>query len=314
MYTPLITEQTGEFKGLDSWKVLIADDEQGVHDVTTLALKRFVFDSKPISFYHAYSGDEAREMIRHNPDTAVILMDVVMETDDAGLQTIKYIREELKNKTVRIVIRTGIPGAAPEEQTIAHYDINDYKNKAELTIQKLKTTMYASLRNYQELQTLEVQRQGLYRVLDATAKLFEHTQLEAFFSEIGNQIARVLGQDLNEFVEGRDHSYLLAACHQAQDQRYPYVISATGPFERIQGQRVDKALSAEHLMVIGKAITQKKSVIEHDKAVFLFENKHRHYGLIYFAGLKQLSEIHCELMELFGRNISIAYNNPAFQT
>lgn len=64
-----------------------------------------------------------------NPDVAVCLLDVVMETEHAGLETANAIRSMLKNTFVRIVLRTGQPGQAPEETIIAEYDINDYKEK-----------------------------------------------------------------------------------------------------------------------------------------------------------------------------------------
>jgi diguanylate cyclase (GGDEF)-like protein/PAS domain S-box-containing protein len=130
------------------WKILIVDDEQDVHDVTELALGRFTFDHRPLMYLHAYSAKEAREILSSNDDIAVVLLDVVMETDSAGLELVKHIRNHLQNSLVRIILRTGQPGYAPEREIITDYDINDYKEKTELTAQKLFTTMVASLRSY----------------------------------------------------------------------------------------------------------------------------------------------------------------------
>lgn len=125
------------------WKVLIVDDDAAVHQATKLALKNFSFENKHLTLISAYSGEEAKKIIADRPDTAFILLDVVMETNDAGLQVVKYIREELKNQRVRVILRTGQPGDAPEESVILNYDINDYKLKVELTRQKLVTTAIA---------------------------------------------------------------------------------------------------------------------------------------------------------------------------
>lgn len=117
----------------DSWKVMIVDDEAEIHNITQLSLADFTFGGKGLTFVNAYSGREAKELIQAHPDTALILLDVVMESDHAGLEVVKHIRNELDNKMVRIILRTGQPGQAPEEKVIVNYDINDYKAKTELT-------------------------------------------------------------------------------------------------------------------------------------------------------------------------------------
>lgn len=150
-----------------TWKVLIADDEKEIHEVTQLALQGFVFKGKPLNLLSAYSGREAKEMLVQHPDVALVFLDVVMEKNDAGLDVVKYIRETLNNKLVRIVLRTGQPGEAPEESIIVDYDINDYKLKTELTQRKLFTTLIAGLRAYHDLLTLEVNKHFSKQVLES---------------------------------------------------------------------------------------------------------------------------------------------------
>lgn len=138
----------------DKWKVLIVDDETDVHDVTVLALKRLVFDSRPIELLSAFSAAEGRELLRAHPDVAVLLLDVVMEEENAGLKLVRYIREELKNSMVRIILRTGHPGQAPEESVTMEYDINDYREKADLTARSLKTALITAFRSYRDIATI----------------------------------------------------------------------------------------------------------------------------------------------------------------
>jgi len=130
------------------WKIIIADDEEEVHGITKMVLEDFLFEERPLQFLSSYSGEETKQLILEHPDTALILLDVVMESDDAGLETIRFIREELKNNIVQIILRTGQPGEAPEQEIISKYEINDYKSKVELTAQKLFTTITASLRAF----------------------------------------------------------------------------------------------------------------------------------------------------------------------
>lgn len=139
----------------DFWKVLIVDDEPEVHHVTKMVLNDFTFLDKKIEFISAYSKQEAETLLKENPEISIILLDVVMEEDDSGLQLVKIIREQLDNQFIRIILRTGQPGQAPEKSIILDYDINDYKAKSELTAEKLYTTIIASLRAYELLQRIE---------------------------------------------------------------------------------------------------------------------------------------------------------------
>jgi len=137
------------------WKLMIIDDDQVIHDISHMVLKETSYQKGEIEIIDGFSGEDARRLLQEHPDTAVILLDVVMETDHAGLDVVKYIREELDNQMVRIILRTGQPGQAPEKDVITQYDINDYKEKSELTAQKLHTTVISSLRNYHDLKKIQ---------------------------------------------------------------------------------------------------------------------------------------------------------------
>lgn len=154
------------------WKVLIVDDDDFVHKVTTLTLSDFRYENRPVFYLHAYSGVEARKLLDEHPDVAVILLDVVMETENAGLDFARYVRREAGNHFVRIILRTGQPGQAPERTVITEYDINDYKHKAELSEQRLFTAVTTAIRSYRDLRTIDQSRQGLSGVVQTSSWLF----------------------------------------------------------------------------------------------------------------------------------------------
>ncbi len=146
---------------------MIVDDEEEVHQVTKLVLNQFAYEGKPLQFISAYTAQEAQEMIKAHPDTAVILLDVVMEKDDAGLRFVHYVRDAMLNKNVRIILRTGQPGQAPEKRVIQDYDINDYKEKTELTAQKLYSSVYTSLKTYNMMSEIEASKMQLQQYAHA---------------------------------------------------------------------------------------------------------------------------------------------------
>lgn len=152
-------------------RILIADDEPDIHAVTKLSLKSLIRKTGPIEFLSAESGAQTLELLRLNPDISVVLLDVVMETDHAGLDVCRAVRTELDNKLVRILLRTGQPGAAPERQTIDSYDIDGYLSKAETSSNRLYTSVRCALKSYQELVALSQHRAYLSAVHDCAIAL-----------------------------------------------------------------------------------------------------------------------------------------------
>jgi PAS domain S-box-containing protein len=155
------------------WRILIVDDDVDVHVVTKFALSNTNFQGRRLSFLHAYSAEEAVTILKDTPDIALILLDVIMETPEAGLRLARQIREELHNDLVRIVLRTGQPGQALEHSIIVDYDINDFWCKADLTTRKLFTTVISSLRAYATLSAAAAERAAL------SAELAHAQQLQA---------------------------------------------------------------------------------------------------------------------------------------
>jgi len=176
------------------WKIIIADDQDEIHSVTKLVLDEFSFENKRLKFLSAYSGEEAKKLVRENPDVAFILLDVVMETDDAGLDVVRYIREELKNNIVQIVLNTGQPGQAPEQEVITKYDINDYKSKTEFNARKLITSVTASLRAYSLSYSLSQANIELNSYRDHLEELVQERTAEL------KDMNRKLTQEINERI------------------------------------------------------------------------------------------------------------------
>ena len=185
--------EAGPAPGRPVWRVMIVDDDEDVHATTTFALGNLDMQHRPLEFVHAYSAAEARALLQRERDIAVILLDVVMEDDDAGLHLVRLIRETLQLTQVRIILRTGQPGYAPEIDAIRDFDINDYKTKSELTRIKLYTTVTAAIRSYAQIRAIDSNRRGLDHIVHAGSALMALQGVPDFAAGVLEQAAALLG-------------------------------------------------------------------------------------------------------------------------
>lgn len=285
-------------RSLKPWIILVVDDEPDIHAATRLAIKDIQFKGRGVELLNANSGREAMALLRSEPDIALVLLDVVMESDDAGLRVVEYIRGELDNQLVRIVLRTGQPGQAPEKKVILDYDINDYKTKTDLTSQKLFTTVIASLRSYDSLLTIERSRQGLARILDGAGDLYQLSSLKEFASGVLRQVSALLDVGTEGIVcaERRSHDGPLQ------------VLAATGVYEPLlQG---DSLSHFPHLLTAVASASNASYRVqdEQQEAVYLQAHNGREFVLC-LTPAWPLEPIEQDLLGIFCHRISAAYDN-----
>lgn len=140
------------------WCILVVDDDADVHHATRLALAGFAFEGRKLEMVSAYSGAQGRAVFESRNDIALAIIDIIMETESAGLDLARYVRTDLRNRSTRLVMRTGFSTTAPEDAVIRDYEIDDYTHKTGLTQQKLRTLLYSKLRGYRDVCLLEDQR------------------------------------------------------------------------------------------------------------------------------------------------------------
>ncbi|TDR81594.1 DUF3369 domain-containing protein [Paludibacterium purpuratum] len=283
------------------WTVLVVDDEKDVHTATRLAIQDIRFKDKGLQLLYASSAEEGFRMITEHPDTALILLDVVMETDDAGLKLVRRIRGELNNQTVRIVLRTGQPGQAPEQEVILDYDINDYKTKTELTVQKLFTTVISSLRAHENLLTIEKNRQGLAKILEGAGDLYQLHSLKEFASGVLKQVSTLLDV-------GMDGILCVENGNQVNGRLAVEVIAATGSYEYLTHTN-DFSSLPELAEAIHESLTQKKSIYRHPYDVLYITSQNNREFVVHFSPPWPLEDVERNLLEVFCQRISAAYDN-----
>jgi len=285
------------------WNILIVDDDEEIHTVTRLALSDLIVNDRKLNFLHAYSAKEAKTLLHDYGKTiAIILLDVVMETDDAGFDVVRYIRESMGLTEPRIVLRTGQPGYAPEEEVIKLYDINDYKTKTELTRAKLMTTVISSLRSYQQIMTINQNRVGLEKIITSSANLFEEHSVKGFCEGVVTQISSLIGLDAEGLVCARAGSVL------DKDDNGVYVLGAAGEYASFINESIDSINNSEIAEQVGRCLRLKRHIFESDSSV-LYINRSGFEAAVYVNMVSEITSLDKSLLEVFLSSISVGYEN-----
>ncbi len=287
------------------WKLLVVDDEESIHQITTFALKYFEYNGQGLDIISAYSAAEAITKLREHPDIAVILLDVVMESSHAGLHAVEQIRNELKNYHVRIILRTGQPGQAPEQEVIEKYDINDYREKTELTQEKLYTTVRMGLKSYEYIITMQSHLNALEYIVQAAPTVFRITSLEnmfrAIFSAAVDLIGLSEGSEIIEDVEG-----FIA-----------YPVTANGEYKvchsvnSVRGDRENQDVIADVMQQLQKQSSIIQGVFDLKKESFAIPitDKNKVLAVIIFEHILGISVYGEHLLNILAMQATVAFRN-----
>ena len=238
--------------------------------------------------------------MRAHPDVAAVLLDVIMETDDAGLDLVQFIRNTLKNETVRIILRTGQPGQAPERRVIVDYDINDYKAKTELTADKLFTSLTAALRSYQQLQRMVETRRGLEIIIDAASTLYDFKSMQRLAEGVLTQIASLLNVDCAGILVLRD---------SAETDDSFSVLAGSGCYSRYIGTPGISGLDDELREVVKQAFRRRDHQFLTRRSVLYIRTGSGRELVVLLEASKQLSETDRALIQIFTSRLSVAFDN-----
>jgi signal transduction histidine kinase len=282
------------------WKVAVIDDDQAVHEGTRFALSDYNLNGQTLEILSAYSAAEGRTLMRAHPDIAAVLLDVIMETDAAGLDLVEFIRNEIKNETVRIILRTGQPGQAPERRVIVDYDINDYKAKTELTADKLFTSLTAALRSYQQLERMVQTRRGLEIIIDAASTLYDFKSMQRLAEGVLTQIASLLNVDCAGILVLRDGG--------APGDNFS-VLAGSGCYSRFTGAAGSKALDNDLRQMVEAAFHRRKHEFADHRSVLYVRTGSGREVVVLLQAERDLSDTDRSLVEIFGSRLSIAFDN-----
>jgi signal transduction histidine kinase/CheY-like chemotaxis protein len=282
------------------WKIAVIDDDAAVHEGTRFALSDYRLNGQGLEILSAYSAAEGRQLVRRHSDIAVVLLDVIMENDTAGLDLVEFIRHDLKNETVRIILRTGQPGQAPERRVIVDYDINDYKAKTELTADKLFTALTAALRSHQQLQRMVETRRGLEIIIDAASTLFDFKSMQRLAEGVLTQIASLLKADCAGILVLREP--------QHHDESFS-VLAGSGCYSRYTGSDSSQVLENELRALVEDAFARRRHEFSSRRSVLYIRTLSGREVVVVLEAARHLSDTDRALVEIFCSRLSIAFDN-----
>jgi signal transduction histidine kinase len=283
------------------WKIAVIDDDQAVHEGTRFALSDYVLNGQGLEILSAYSAAEGRKLMSAHKDIAAVLLDVIMETDVAGLELVEFIRNEIHNETVRIILRTGQPGQAPERRVIVQYDINDYKAKTELTADKLFTSLTAALRSYQQLERMLQTRRGLEIIIDAASTLYDFKSMQRLAEGVLTQLASLLNVDCAGILVLRDDG--------SKQSDELSVLAGSGCYSRFIGAASSRSLDPDLRAMVEAAFRRRKHDFADQRTVLYVRTGSGREVVVLLQAERQLSETDRSLVEIFGSRLSIAFDN-----
>jgi response regulator RpfG family c-di-GMP phosphodiesterase len=284
------------------WRVLIVDDDPSVQAVTRLVLGSLTFENRQIEIVSAMSAQEAYRLLEAGQEFALAIIDVVMETEHAGLDLVKSIREDLKLDALRIVLRTGQPGQAPERDVIERYEINDYKDKTELTATKLRTAVFAALRGYRDLRAIASHRESLMRVLDSMTLVLKSSSLHRFATAVLDEVMKL--------VPGAESAFYCVTQPTGDgDSRLHHTLAATGTFLNLRQSSALDDLPDHVAKAVSSALQSRSSVVVTGGHVTYQRSDAGYESVLFFQIGRELSDIERQLLTLFCANIALTYQN-----
>ncbi|WP_208983958.1 bifunctional diguanylate cyclase/phosphodiesterase [Roseibium aggregatum] len=287
------------------WKILIVDDDPDVHEVTKIAVGGCVFENRPFELLHALSAQEARQILLKHADIAVALVDVVMESDTAGLGLVSWIRSELGNRFTRLILRTGQPGYAPQTDVIMKFDIDGYTEKAELSRTKLITAIVTGLRGYKLVMSLETNRKKLKQLNEHFAAIVEKNALSEFAAAVLKHFTVLVGQPVDSLLCGLE----TLPDYGSFDKSNIRVLAATGNFE----DKIDlpvEVISDDAIRNAVSGCVESQATCASPKGLALpLITRNGMTGALYLGISEELLEelVGSEVVQLFVSNVALGY-------
>jgi response regulator RpfG family c-di-GMP phosphodiesterase len=280
------------------WRILVIDDDEAVHEVTKLVLSDAEIEHRKLDIVSAFSSQQAKEIMLNDNSFCMAFVDVVMETDHAGLELVEWIRKEHKNQAIRLVLRTGQAGSAPEAKVIKEFDINDYKEKTDFTANKMITTVYASIRAYRDIMTIQRSLDAFKKLIEATHDLLKINQLKNFGSAALNHLLALMNVESSALYIARTQTDFTQNTTSS-------IIACTGKYvcesDSLEGSAIDQHVKVRIMQVF----TEQSHYRDNECFVGYYQGSNNSASVLYIEFEDDNEHFKSSLAELFATNVAL---------
>ncbi|NQZ23011.1 MAG: DUF3369 domain-containing protein [Colwellia sp.] len=288
------------------WRILVIDDDESVHQVTRLVLSDANIENRALDIVSAYSSKQAQEILSKDDSFCMAFVDVVMETDHAGLELVEWIRNDLKNQAIRLVLRTGQAGTAPEAKVIKEFDINDYKEKTDFTAGKMTTTVYASIRAYRDIMTIQRSLDAFKKLITATHDLLKINQFKKFGSAALDHLLTLMEVDSSAL-------YIARSQLEFDETSTNLIIACTGKYVSESDSLESSDISADVKAHIQQAFENKEHFTTGEIFVGYYETSGNSASVLYIEFEDDAEHFKAHLAELFATNVTLILDSLSKQ-
>ena len=287
------------------WKVLTVEDDINYQNALTSSLKDLELENGyQLKLLTANSVSQAAAVLSAHPDIALTFIDVVMEDDDSGLRLVDTIRAVIGNSDMRIVLLTGQPGFAPEQDTMKSLDIDEYWNKSDITVEKLQSIVTSNLRTWSYISQISAAKKGLQLVLDASRSINGKQDMGTFSCAVLEEISNILNIT--------DGGGILCSSSAVNIGEHPIILSANGCFKGFEGKLVKSdLLFADIYRDVQRALSEKQHIFSAHYTIFFFDAANlvdKNYITVVKSD-NPISEQNEYLLKVFSENVSTGFSN-----
>ena len=280
------------------WRILIVDDDESVHQVTKLVLADADIEGRKLDLVSVYSSQEAQALLKDDNSFSMAFIDVVMETDHAGLELVEWIRNDLKNQAIRLVLRTGQAGSAPEAKVIKEFDIDDYKEKTDFTSSKMITTVYASIRAYRDIMTIQRSLDAFKKLIEATNDLLQINHLKSFGSAALNHLLSLMDVESSALYIARNQV-------DFDQQMTNMIIACTGKYVSESDSLEASAIDYGVKKLITQTFERKSHFSDESCFIGYYETASNSSSVLYIEFDNDTEHFKANLAELYATNVAL---------
>lgn len=288
-------------------KVIILSKNEYNHEFIAKILYSARIKNASINILHTYSIEECKTIINNNSDAALLFIDlekpINLKSVDNELFIVTYIRDILKNKSLQIILKNSFAGKYTPDKIVMRYNINQFIYDKDLNENMILSSILSSLNSFETISLTEKSKKGLEQVIKSSSIIFELHSLKKFAVGMLNQLSLII-------KSGSNLPYLNTSCFVASRKgKNFYILLGRGNFSSHIGENIVNSVSSNTLRDFKLVISTKKNKFSKDHFILYFNNNYNNEMLIYFDKITYLSKSSIKTIDLFCKNMNIAFDN-----